>query len=116
MDKDNCYTSVPNQRQLTTHKDKANRQNIYTVTNIDSLSYAARVLTHSGLKLWLYLAKNQDKFTFWLSPIDVRACTGLSIASYRRAFSELKEKKFLVQSKKNCFDFYETPVVNTLSD
>lgn len=109
MDKDYCYTSVPNQRRITTHKDKANKQNIYTVTNIASLSYAMSVLTHSGLRLWLYLAKNQDEFTFWLSPIDVGAFTGLSIASYRRAFSELREKKFLVLSKKNCFDFYETP-------
>ena len=109
MDKDYCYTSVPNQRRLTTHKDNANKQNIYTVTNIDSLSYAMNELSYSGLRLWLYLAKNQDKFTFWLSPIDVRTFTGLSIASYRRAFSELEEKRFLVPSKKNYFDFYETP-------
>lgn len=103
-------TSVPNQRKITTHKNKANRENIYAVISTESLSYAMSVLTHSGLRLWLYLAKNQDKYTFWLSPIDVGKFTGLSVASYRRAFAELKGKGFLIQSKKkNCFDFYETP-------
>lgn len=103
------YTSVPNQRKITTHKVKSNKDNLYAITNINSLSYAMSVLTHSGLRLWLYLAKNQDNYEFWLSPIDAGAFTGLSVASYHRAFAELKEKKFLIQTKKNNFDFYEIP-------
>ena len=55
-----------------------------------------QVLNGSGLKLWLYLNKNQDNYRTELSRVDC-AKWGIKKDSYYSAFDELIKKGFLVQ-------------------
>lgn len=67
-------------------------------------------LKESGLKLWLYINKNQDNYKLELSQ---RACEswGIKRASYYRAVDELIEKGYLQQQKEgsNIYFFHELP-------
>ena len=75
-------------------------------------------LKGSSLKIWLYLNKNQERYTFDLSRA---ACLewGIKKDSYYDGIKELMEKGYLVQSREgsNYYTFYESPQsVNQNSD
>ena len=63
----------------------------------------------NAFKMWCYLGKNQNNYTFALSKVDTLAWCGFSKNTYTAAFKELVEEGFLVasDSKKNHYDFYE---------
>lgn len=63
------------------------------------------------LKLWLYLGKNQNGYTFGLSKVDAIRWGIGSKSSYDRAVKELKDKGYLVEKSKNHYDFFEIPPV-----
>ena len=65
----------------------------------------------TAFKMWCYLGKNQDRFTFALSREDAMQYCGFSKNTYTAAVNELIEKKFLKQSEqqKNYYLFYELP-------
>ena len=59
-------TSVPNQRLLTVSKEPTNKANLFTANNLEALGQAAkRLQSKGGFKLYMYLAKNQDKYSFY---------------------------------------------------
>ena len=101
--------SYPNQYNTTIHKEKCDKDNLYAVINLDALQNAMNCLSGSALTLWLYLAKNQENYSLWLSK-TATVEWGLSERSYYRARDELKDKGFLVESGANHFDFYEYPI------
>ena len=70
-----------------------------------------QVLNGSGLKLWLYLNKNQDNYRTELSRVDC-AKWGIKKDSYYSAVDELIKKGFLVQDHygSNVFWFHEKAV------
>ena len=104
--------SVANQKiiQLAprTARDKIH---LYATINLDALQAAMQVLNGSGLKLWLYLNKNQNNYKLELSRV---ACAGWGIKkdSYYSAVDELIKKGFLVQDHygSNVYWFYEKAV------
>lgn len=103
-----------NQRIVSINKDKCDKQNKYTVNNLAALDKAANTLvTKGGFKLYMYLAKNQDNYTFALSSKDFMNWSNLSIAAYRTAFNELVEEKYLIQNDDNdtSYSFYDTPQI-----
>ena len=62
--------------------------------------------------MYMYLAKNQDKYQFALSSADFCAWSGLGMTAYNSAFQELKDKGYLVvkddsKQGKNNFIFYD---------
>ena len=67
-----------------------------------------RVLSGSGLKMWLYFNKNQDGFRFALSQ---KACEewGIKKDSYYKGISELIDKGYLWKEneKGNSYYFFE---------
>lgn len=69
----------------------------------------ALLLKGSDLKLWLYLATNQNNYTFALSRVDVCRSTGMSKPTYLKAVQNLIDLGFLVEAKKdsNTYYFYE---------
>ena len=92
-------TTVPNQRTITVNKEKTDKQHRYTANNLAALDEAARLLqSKGGFKLYMYLAKNQDKYYFALSSADFCQWSGLGIAAYNTAFEELKDKGYLVSN------------------
>lgn len=115
-------TTVPNQRTITVNKEKTDKQHRYTANNLAALDEAARLLqSKGGFKLYMYLAKNQDKYYFALSSADFCQWSGLGIAAYNTAFEELKDKGYLVSNTdtkngKNHFVFYDKSVLKQTED
>lgn len=105
--------SVPNQRILTIHKEPTDKQHKYTVNNLEAMGEAAkRLQSKGGFKLYMYLAKNQDKYNFALSSTEFCSWSGLGIAAYRTAFEELKTEGYLIpkdatKEKETIYTFYD---------
>lgn len=92
--------TVPNQRCLTIHKEPTDKQHLFTANNLAALDEAARRLqSKGGFKLYMYLAKNQNKYHFALSSNDFCCWSGLGIAAYRTAFEELENQGYLIRKE-----------------
>jgi hypothetical protein len=101
---------VPNQRHITISKSPTDKKNIYTTNNLCAIDEAAsRLQSKAGFKLYMYLAKNQDKYNFALSSSDFCNWSGLGIAAYRTAFEELEKQGYLIinGSSTNNYIFYD---------
>ena len=88
--------SSENQRIVTTGKALCDANHRYTMTNIEAMKRAMNRLKPNAYKLWVYLGKNQDQYTFALSQVDVTDFCGMSRNTYLSAF--------------NHYNFYEIPV------
>ena len=62
---------------------------------------AAKDLTPAALKLFMYLAKNQDGYTFWFSSKDYCNTFDLADSTFRKAKKELLEKGYLKEKENN---------------
>ena len=88
---------VPNQREITVAKAPTDKAHLYTANNLAALDEAARRLqSKGGFKLYMYLAKNQDKYNFNLSSNDFMLWSGLGYTAYTTAFTELEEEGYLI--------------------
>ena len=101
--------TVPNQKTIKTNKEKCDKKNLYSTMNLNALQCAMIDLKGEALKLWLYLSKNQDGYTFALSPIDAIKWGIGSKSSYDRAVKKLIEEKYLVETSPAHYNFYELP-------
>ena len=102
--------TVPNQRVLSIHKEPTDKEHKYTCNSLEALGEAAkRLQSKGGFKLYMYLAKNQDKYNFALSSSDFCNWSGLGIAAYRTAFEELEKQGYLILkgSSTNNYTFYD---------
>lgn len=105
--------TVPHQRTITVSKEKTDKANRYTANNLAALDEAARRLqSKGGFKLYMYLAKNQNNYSFALSSADFCAWSGLGMTAYNTAFEELKEQGYLIpkdktKAKETVFIFYD---------
>ena len=71
-------------------------------------------LTPKTFELWIYLSKNQNEFTFYLSKVDFLNWSNVKEQSYYNAFNELKEHNYLIPIDKekpqpSKYNFYEIP-------
>ena len=106
--------TVSNQRVITTNKEpcsKKSAEEYYTPINLKALELAMSSLSPNAFKMWVYLGKNQNNYTFALSKVDTLKWCGFSKGTYKTAFDELESKGFLVKVKdgSNHYDFYEIP-------
>ena len=104
--------SVPNQKTVKlAPRIKRDSEHLYCMANLEALQSAMQTLNGSGLKLWLYLNKNQDGYRFELSRVDC-AKWGIKKDSYYSAVDELINKGFLVQDHygSNMYWFHEKAV------
>ena len=73
---------------------------------------AAKKLQSAGaFQLWIYFAKNQDKYTFALSSKAVEECFGMKIKQYNNAVATLIEKGYLQHIENNTYIFHEIAVI-----
>lgn len=100
--------SVENQYSAKVNKDACDKNNLYTTNNLKAMQAAMNALTGQEFKVWLYFAKNQNGYTFEVSPADATQW-GIPKGTWRKAFAKLREYGYLVETSKNHFDFYETP-------
>ena len=111
MPTDRTVKLVPNQKLIIVNKAESNKKNLYCVLNLQALDRACNVLqSKAGIKLYLYLAKNQDKYTFALSSRHFEEWAGVSKTAYDTAVKELIDNGYLVlkKDKKETYDFYES--------
>ena len=99
----------PNQKTIKVQKEVSNKQNLYAIYNLEALNNAMIDLKGETFKLWCYLNKNQNNYTFALSRVDAIKWGIGSKSSYDRAIKELIEKGYLVETSPNHYDFYEMP-------
>ena len=113
MPNDKAMPKVPTQRVLTINKQPTDKTHLYTCNNLDALGQAARTLkTKGGFKLYMYLAKNQDKYNFALFSSDFLSWSGLGITAYNSAFDELVKYGYLVprdstKERETIYTFYD---------
>ena len=105
----NNLKTVPNQKVITVKKQPTDKQNYYTMINLNALELAEIDLKAGAFKLWIYFAKNQNNFTFALSSKEVQENFGIKIKQYNSAIEELIEKGYLVKEKGFNYYFNELP-------
>ncbi len=102
--------TVANQRVITVMKTTCDKNHPYTMNNLEALDEAAgKLKTKAGFKLYIYLAKNQDKYEFALSSKAFIKWAGVGIDAYTAAFNELVANRYLIakEGKKTIFTFYD---------
>lgn len=82
---------------------------------IEEIREAAKSLTPSAFKLYLYLVENEDGWEFVLSPKDFQNSYGLAESTYRKAKQELIDKGYIEEKPKNHFEFYSSPIDRRIS-
>lgn len=82
---------------------------------IEEIREAAKNLTPSAFKLYLYLVENEDGWEFVLSPKDFQNSYGLAESTYRKAKQELVDKGYIEEKPKNHFEFYSSPTNKRIS-
>ena len=90
-------TRYANQKQITTKKVKAGDGKPYIIMDSDTGLDALKKLSPIEFKLWFYLSKNIDNYTYFLSQADVENATGISKSSYHRCIKSLEDKGYLYQ-------------------
>ena len=94
-----------NQKTITTKSAKHDDENLCAVLNLEAMSEAMVNLDGSAFKLWCYMAKNQNNYTFALSRVDACRFCGFSKPAYLRAVQNLIEAGYLVETSPNHYDF-----------
>ena len=102
--------TYPNQKIITINKAKTDRQNTYATINKECLMKAVTELTHNELKIYLYLASNQNGYQLALSSADVAEKTNASKRKIQEAINSLIEKGYLAETGTNSYDFIEDTV------
>ena len=110
----NNLKTVPNQKVITVKKQPTDKQNYYTMINLNALESAGRDLKSGAFKLWVYLAQNQNNYTFALSNKAVAEYFGIKKDQYDNAVKELIEKGYLIETAKNKYKFVELAVKDTI--
>ena len=101
--------TFPNQKEVQiAERTPRDSKHLYSMNNLDALRQAMNCLKGSGLKMWLYLNKNQDHYRFGLSRVDC-AEWGIRKDSYYDGIKDLIANGYLRQSQpgSNLYIFYE---------
>lgn len=75
--------------------------------NIEAMQQAMVLLKPNTFKLWCYMAKNQNNYTFSLSCVDVCNFCKMSKPTYLECVQQLIDVGYLVNTSGNNYDFYE---------
>ena len=101
--------TFPNQKEVQiAERTPRDSKHLYSMNNLDALRQAMNCLKGSGLKMWLYLNKNQNNYRFGLSRVDC-AEWGIRKDSYYDGIKDLIDNGYLRQSQpgSNLYIFYE---------
>lgn len=105
--------TVPNQQIVSVNKEKCDKENIYAKINLDAIAQAVKDLSKAEFQVWLYFAKNQQGYTFAVSPAAALKEWGISKDTFHKAVQTLKKKRYLINDTdkgSNYWVFYELPI------
>ncbi len=99
--------SLPNQKTIYIQRSSDNARKDYLKVSNQNLIQAMYNLKPSTFMLWIYFTDNANGYAMDLYPVDFCNKTGLSDSTYRRSFSELEQKGYLLKhkSRKNTYMF-----------
>lgn len=100
---------APNQRIIYIQRKSDKVRTDYFKIGHEQLRKAANDLKSNAFKLYIYLCDNKDSFRLELSSKDFIAWSGTSDSTYDRAFTQLKDRGYLIKApdKKNIYLFTE---------
>jgi len=99
--------TVPNQKVITTRGAKHDKSNLYACINIEAMEQAMAILRPNTYKVWSYMAKNQNNYTYALSCVDACRFCKISKPTYLACVQELIDAGYLVNTGGNAYDFFE---------
>lgn len=83
-------------------KMRCDSQNLYAKINLEALEKAIENLTHNELKLWLYFASKNEKWTEMISPANISAHVNINdVRTVREVKARLKQKGYLRPTEEN---------------
>ena len=106
-------TKFANQKRFTITRNtpKKGDKKPFITLYLDSIEEASRTLQGEvAFKLYLYLASNQDGFSFDFSPQDFANRYGASVDRARKVIFELEKEGYLFNEGGNNYRFYENPI------
>lgn len=101
--------SYPNQLLYSINK-KIEGDDIFIMLKWEDYTNAAKNLSPAALKLYMYLAKNQDGYKFYFSSTDYCKTFELTDRTFRNARDELFDKGYLKKGKGNFVYFNTQPI------
>lgn len=105
-----------NQKTVTVFKEPTDTKRIYAKISIAAMDEAKKNLNDGAFLLWLYFAKNQDKYCFDLSSKAIERDFNIKKGQYSAAIKELTDKRYLIDvntdpdAVANLWEFHEKPV------
>lgn len=99
-----------NQKVITIEKTEADKKHTYLTINKECLMNAIAGLSHNELKIYLYLASNQDGFKMALSSSDISEKLNIHVRNVQTAINALIDKQYIKQQQGNQYIFYDTPM------
>lgn len=106
------FQTNPNQKIISIScKAACDKEHLYAKINKEALLQAMQKLTPTNFEVWLYLASQQNNYTFAFSPAAVTEETGLKKSALQEGIRVLIKEKYLIQREdnSNIYDFYELP-------
>lgn len=99
-----------NQKVITINKIRVNKENTYMTIKKECLLNAIVGLSHNELKIYLYLASNQNGFKMALSSSDISDKLNIHVRNVQIAINALIDKKYIKQQQGNQYVFCDTPM------
>lgn len=105
-------TTYANQRHVIISQLPRDKDNVYAMFNVEALNLAMKNLKYNGFRMWVYFNKNQNGYSFDLSPAAAKKASGIVESSFHAGVNELIEKQYLVPDEEstNNYIFYEVPL------
>ena len=105
--------TVSNQKTITVSKTECGKGELSAIVNMNSMNQALGELSGNAFKLYMYMAKNCNDYTFALSSKDATNVCGICRGAYDRAVKEMIEKNYLYSEKdNNKYVFNDCPNLN----
>lgn len=86
-------------------KTKAEKNEIYGKVNKKCTSKAMLELTPSAFKIYMYIALQENGWSFGLSPANIEKNTGVGRTAYHEAIKLLIAKNYLIEMNNTCYMF-----------
>lgn len=99
--------TYPNQRLIRVHRERANTD--FLGIKNENWQAASRTLGATALRLYLYIAANADNFELALSPAAIERDIGMARSTYHDQFRKLINFGYIVPTRGNGYEFFETP-------
>ena len=99
--------TFPNQKNIIIHKEYP-KSDFMQISNNHWMEFNKKYGPYA-LQVYLYLAKNADKYSLALSQQAAENEAGITKTTFHKYIDLLIDKGYLVWQKGNIYHFYETP-------